>query len=131
MSNPADQIRRFVVLRHERGGDVHWDLMIEEDQHLATWRMDCAPQQITGQPVDLVRIYDHPLRFLTYRGPVQDGSGRVECADIGACHVGGSLTTGGTLVLSGRLLNGAFRLTAMGGSQWTLQATPSDDQQNE
>jgi len=120
VSESPGQPRRFVVLRHQRGPDVHWDVMIEDGDHLATWRMDRPPHEVAAEPVPLVRIQDHPLRFLTYTGPVQKDTGHVERADAGTCVFEGPLP-GGLARLSGRHLRGTFRLEPMGDSGWVLQ----------
>jgi len=120
VSESPGQPRRFVVLRHQRGPDVHWDVMIEDGDHLATWRMDRPPHEVAAEPVPLVRIQDHPLRFLTYTGPVQKGMGHVDQADAGTCVFEGHLP-GGLVRLSGQHLRGTFRLEPVRDSGWALQ----------
>jgi hypothetical protein len=62
--------KKFVIQKHSRGDDVHWDLMLEAGDVLETYRLAVPPEKITGKPVEAVKIFDHPLKFLTYEGSV-------------------------------------------------------------
>ena len=75
---------RYVIQKHTRGEDVHWDLMLEDNGRLTTWQVPVDPRTIlNGIPVKIVRIQDHDLRFLQYEGPVQNNTGKVKLADYG------------------------------------------------
>ncbi len=110
----------FVVQRHQTPHGVHWDLMIQQRDVLWTWRMDRQPSRIGDTPLTLEKIADHPLRFLTYEGPVQHHTGNVRIVDSGWV----SLTekTDGELVLvfDGVCLHGSRRLIRGDGAFWTL-----------
>jgi len=113
------------VLRHERGGDVHWDLMIADGGRLVTWRMD-GPPGGTGRTFGLVRIQDHPLRFLEYVGPVQGGTGRVERVDEGVCVImDGTIETGGVIEFRGRKMIGVH-LYSRKGDEWCLKRSKQE-----
>ena len=72
---------RFVVQEHETPKGIHWDLMLEQGDILMTFRLEETPQEANRHPIQAVKIFDHPLRFLSYEGPVQQGTGRVRIID--------------------------------------------------
>jgi hypothetical protein len=76
----------FVVLEHTTTEEVHWDLMLEDAGALLTWRLTCPPEEFGSGPVQAQRIFDHPLRFLTYEGAVQQNTGTVKRVDKGSCR---------------------------------------------
>jgi hypothetical protein len=75
--------KKFVIQQHTTPDGVHWDLMLKKDDCLWTWRLNVPPNQIKDQSITAERIADHPLQFLTYEGPVQNGTGNVKIADKG------------------------------------------------
>ena len=77
----------FVIHKHTRGDDVHWDLMIEEESCLKTWRLDNPPEKVAAGKTKATPIFDHDKKFLTYQGPVNNGTGTVELADSGTCEI--------------------------------------------
>src|SRR4030042_2459452 len=78
------EIKKFVIQQHSTARGVHWDFMLELGDILQTYRLDKAPQQLIQSPADAVKIFDHPLKFLTYEGPVNKGRGSVRIADFGS-----------------------------------------------
>lgn len=80
--NPKPK-KQFVIQQHTASDGIHWDLMLETDGTLWTWRLNTPPAEIKSEPIDAERIHDHPLRFLTYEGPVQNNTGHVQIADKG------------------------------------------------
>lgn len=114
-------VRRFVVQEHSTAREgVHWDLMIEQGPSLMTFRLELGPEAIGGEPVPAVRIFDHDLRFLTYEGPVQKGTGRVRIVDCGQCldfHPEKELLT---FLLQGQVLNGDVELRQIRDDMWHL-----------
>jgi len=114
-------VRRFVVQEHTTAREgVHWDLMIQQGPSLMTFRLELGPEAIGGEPVSAVHIFDHDLRFLTYEGPVQKGTGRVRIVDRGQClgfrQEQGLLAFG----LQGGVLNGDFELRQVCDDMWQL-----------
>ncbi|HBG28919.1 MAG: hypothetical protein A2Y10_16570 [Planctomycetes bacterium GWF2_41_51] len=79
--------RKFVIHKHTRETDVHWDLMIEWPDVLKTWRLDSPPEKLTNEKTKATPIQDHDKKFLTYQGPVNNGTGTVELADEGTCTI--------------------------------------------
>lgn len=75
---------RFVIQRHEKQGEpVHWDLMLESGGVLETYRIGIPPEQWSNELIEAGKIFDHPLKFLTYEGTVNNGKGKVEIVDAG------------------------------------------------
>lgn len=63
---------RFVLLHHTGAPDGdHYDLMLERDGTLATWRV--ASPALDGAR----RIQDHRRAYLDYEGPLSEGRGEV------------------------------------------------------
>ena len=83
---------RFVLLHHDcppAMGPSHWDLMLERNGALMTWRLREFP--VAGQDnksdaeiqLSAERIADHRLAYLDYEGPVSNNRGHVTRADQG------------------------------------------------
>ena len=110
---------RFVVQEHTTTDGVHWDLMLERGEVLETFRLEQPPEAASTGTIRATRIFGHPLRFLTYEGPVQKGTGRVKIADRGTCDVshGENVIS---LKLRGEVLQGGFTLSRMEGASWLL-----------
>ncbi|MEN8127501.1 MAG: DNA polymerase ligase N-terminal domain-containing protein [Planctomycetota bacterium] len=103
--------KQFVIQQHTTPEGVHWDLMLEADNTLWTWRLNVPPAEMGDEPIGAERIADHRLRFLTYEGPVQSNTGQVRIADKGTYtenRVGTAHPTCLTLELHGTILNGTY-----------------------
>lgn len=120
MDKSPDQ---FVVQRHTAADGTHWDLMLEARQVLWTWRISLPPEQMEQQPVLAERIADHPLRFLTYEGPVQKNTGQVQIADSGSMFMQREGEDHLILKLHGKILSGSFELIHQEQNQWILRRT--------
>ena len=122
-STPNNQIaqRRFVVLLHALPtGESHFDLMIEDGDALATWRVDSDPALVsTDRPVMCTRIDDHRPVYLDYEGPVSRNRGDVRRHDSGTCIVGD---------LSGSLIQIRFQGKHLIGDCELAQVESSRDQ---
>jgi len=82
------EMKRFVIQRHTRQDEpAHWDLMLESEGILETYRIGKPPEEWGKEPVEAVKIFDHPLKFLTYEGIVNKGKGTIAIADKGMCEV--------------------------------------------
>ena len=71
---------RFVILEHD-WPERHWDLMLEAETSLRTWRLG-APL-VPGADVAAESIGDHRLLYLDYEGPVSGNRGCVKRWDWG------------------------------------------------
>ena len=104
-----NESKKFVVQRHERQNEpTHWDLMLESGGILETYRVGEPPEQWGSNPIEAVRIFDHPLKFLTYQGIVNEGKGSVKIADSGTYNVLSQNKTLLTLEIAGATLKGEF-----------------------
>jgi len=117
---------RFVIQEHTTPEGVHWDLMIEKGGVLTTFRLSQSPENACNHAIEAVRIFDHPLRFLTYEGPVQKGTGRVRIVDRGTCRLLDENEDCMTLDLQGVLLQGSFTLTRLEGERWEFSPQRPD-----
>ena len=75
-----DGYKKFVIQEHTTADSAHWDLMLESGDILQTWRLSKNPDEIVNQSAEAVKIFDHPLKFLTYEGPVNKGKGHARPA---------------------------------------------------
>ena len=71
---------RFVVLKHI-ADTTHYDLMFERDGALRTFSTATDPR--AAGSCEAEEIFDHPLRFLDYEGPLRTAPGRVERVERG------------------------------------------------
>lgn len=76
----------FVILHHRQRDGDHWDLMIEQADGLATWRLDRYPKGETTT-IAARRIHDHRKAYLEYEGELSGGRGSVERVDGGRCRI--------------------------------------------
>jgi bifunctional non-homologous end joining protein LigD len=100
---------RFVVQRHERESQpVHWDLMLETGEVLETFRIDRPIEEWGKEPIKAEKIFDHPLKFLTYEGSVNKGKGKVTIADRGGYKILSKEENGMRVILDGGILKSKF-----------------------
>ena len=117
------QNKRFVIQRHTKGTDTHWDLMLEKDDTLQTWRLDAAPNELKQNIAHAIKIFDHDLKFLTYEGPVNKGKAKVQIADAGTYKIIQQCSEKIELNLNGKILKGIFILARIENDNW--QFTPN------
>ena len=92
--------------------------MLEAGGSLLTYRLDLPPKQLLGQQAAAMKIFDHPLKFLTYEGSVNKGLGSVRIADSGTYWVLDQSAKLLLLDLDGQILAGQFRLIHIDGNKW-------------
>lgn len=114
---------QFVIQRHTAADGMHWDLMLEAQQVLWTWRIPVPPEQMGQQPVLAERIADHSPRFLTYEGPVQKNTGQVQIADSGTMFMQRAGEDHLVLKLHGKILSGLYELIHQERNEWILRRT--------
>jgi DNA ligase D-like protein (predicted 3'-phosphoesterase) len=117
--------RTFVMHRHTQPNSVHFDFMLESDDHLLTWRVNTPPDQITDQPAQATKILNHPKKYLTYEGPVQNGTGEVAIVDKGSFALSKECKGKLEFELTGNILTGAFTLTQTSGDNWLIAKSNS------
>ena len=123
----TDPNNAYVIHEHVSGVDTHFDLMLESADSLRTWRLDTPPHKIQSQPVPATSIADHPKRFLTYEGPVQNGQGNVRIVDSGTYCSAEETCTQLKLTLAGRILKGTFTLTHIADDSWQFTRTDKNE----
>ncbi|MDH7598713.1 MAG: DNA polymerase ligase N-terminal domain-containing protein [Sedimentisphaerales bacterium] len=112
---------RFVIQQHDSlDQPTHWDLMFEVGDCLKTFRLASLPN--TTGPIDAVHIHDHPVRFLYYQGPVNQGRGQVRIVDSGTYKEIQKDRQIWIVEFSGRFLQGRYQLAHTLGGGWTVQA---------
>ena len=109
---------QFVIQKHTKSGNTHWDLMVQKGDFLQTWRLDKGPKQIPDTQAKAEKIFDHPLKFLTYEGKVNQGKGSVKIADKGTCEITAQSDGKIEMELAGEILKGEFTLTRITGNRW-------------
>ncbi len=72
---------RFVVLEHDHPV-LHWDLMLEADAVLQTWRL-AQPPALATSAIAATALPDHRVIYLDYEGPVSGERGTVQRWDVG------------------------------------------------
>ncbi len=129
--------KRFVIQEHQTSEDVHWDLMLEQDDVLTTFRLAvgrASPLALScedARPTRAERIFDHPLRFLWYEGPVQNGTGRVRIVDRGTWRLDDRRDECLTFHLHGQVLHGAFALVRTGQAEWRFERSDRNGRSGE
>jgi len=101
---------RFVIHKHTREGQVHWDLMIEFGDKLKTWRLENPPEKLATETTKATPIFDHDKKFLTYQCPVNNGKGTVEIVDEGNCTIELTAEINMKINFQGKILGEVFRL---------------------
>ncbi|GEM_PF-1079592 len=110
-------VARFVLLEHHWEG-VHWDLMLEQEGVLKTWRLPKNPLESPTMVVQ--RLPDHRLAYLDYEGPVSKNRGYVRRIDRGAYR--GQISPESVVVaLEGERLRGTVYLTKTGEEEWAFE----------
>ena len=114
---PDDQ-KKFVIQEHTTPDNIHWDLMLEQSGRLRTFRLDTPPGELLTQPAQAVKIADHPLKFLTYQGPVNKGAGNVRIVESGTYIAASTSAERIELNIDGHILKGNFLLDRIESKQW-------------
>ena len=75
----------YVILYHQQAASnpdlTHWDLMLEKDGTLRTWKVYQEPG--ADQQLSATLLPDHRLAYLQYEGPVSGDRGNVSQWDHG------------------------------------------------
>ncbi len=110
---------RFVILEHDHPV-LHWDLMLEVETALRTWRLAQVPT--AGVEIAALALTAHRLAYLDYEGPVSGGRGSVRRWDAGTFTATSSADEW-CIDLRGTRLQGEVRLRCASGPDWTFRLT--------
>lgn len=116
----SSEDKRFVIQKHTSPKGVHWDFMLEKEQILHTYRLDKSPRQVLRAGAEAEKIFDHPIKFLTYEGPVKNGQDSVCIAEAGTYRIIERSSSRIELELAGGTLKGKFVLAQIEGDSWRL-----------
>lgn len=105
---------------------THWDLMLEADGVLRTYRLDLPPEDLADRACTATQIHDHPLRFLTYQGGVNKGLGNARIVDSGTYQQIEDSGQSIRLDFNGEILRGEFSLARIKGDVWEFGPYRSD-----
>ncbi|WP_437192740.1 DNA polymerase ligase N-terminal domain-containing protein [Planctomicrobium sp. SH527] len=95
---------QFVILTHD-WPDLHWDLMLESNGILKTWRL--LSQPTAECVIEAVPIADHRIHYLNYEGPVSMNRGSVHRFEHGDYSEQPQALNAEPMIFSGNLqLNG-------------------------
>ena len=108
---------RFVILEHTHQG-IHFDLMLEVDGQLRTWRLDTPPEP--GRTLRAEPSFDHRLVYLEYEGPISHNRGHVRQWDAGTYSGDARGATLVSVELTGRRLCGRLELRRSAEAAWDL-----------
>lgn len=101
--------KRYVIQKHIKQNEpVHWDIMLEKSGILETYRCDLSPVELLNQTGNLVKIFDHEVRFLEYEGPVNKGLGKVCIEDHGFYKIISQEKNSTIINFNGQILKGSF-----------------------
>jgi hypothetical protein len=115
---PVNQVNRFVIQKHTSGKDTHWDLMLQVENTLKTYRLDKSPHQILHASANATEILDHQIKFLTYEGPVNQGKGNVCIVENGTYEIIHKGPECISLNLNGKTLIGRYNLKHIEDNNW-------------
>jgi len=106
-------------------------LMLETGDCLETYRVDAPPERWPQKPAAATRIFDHPVKFLTYQGSVNKGEGLVEIADAGSYQIVEQCETGRKIRFDGRVLKGEFVLVHTAGEKYEVGSVKNHKEMRE
>jgi hypothetical protein len=115
---------RYVILEHD-WPEPHFDLMLEDDDSLRTWRLESVPSPV--QEVSATKSFAHRKVYLDYEGPVSRNRGSVQQWDQGSfrweCDEPGLIR----VFVEGRRLRGVLEL--LGPERSVLSYSPARDEE--
>ncbi|MHC4618498.1 MAG: hypothetical protein ACYTEQ_12185 [Planctomycetota bacterium] len=92
--------------------------MFETGGVLQTYRLELSPRHLLHRAAAAVRIFDHPLKFLTYEGGLSEDKGFVQIEDSGTYQILDEDENFRRMQMDGRILNGLFTLTRIENDRW-------------
>lgn len=122
MSNSIP-LPRYVVLEHQWNG-VHYDLMLECQGKLRTWKL---MEPLTSGEQKATELPLHRLAYLEYEGPIAPSRGSVTRLAAGTYEGNAGLEDVIHLQLTGTL-RGAVQLQRVEFNNWKLIWLPDSEQ---
>jgi len=118
---------RFAILHHVNYEIEHWDLMLEHEGVLLTWKLPLEPIDRSMFPMPACRIKDHRVMYLDYQGPISGDRGEVTRVDGGLVVIERLSERECVCRLSEGRLAGRFHLlwTGEGPQDWLLEVLPT------
>lgn len=108
---------RFAILEHNHP-DLHWDLMLELEDTLKTFKLSSPPAYNTTMQIKLQP--DHRKLYLDYEGPISGDRGSVTRWDFGTFEWLMQEEHHMKVQLSGNKLTGVAELSLTTQDQWEL-----------
>lgn len=110
-------MRRFVILEHD-WPVLHYDLMLEQDGVLKTWRM---PGKLNTSEMVLEQLPDHRMEYLNFEGTLTGDRGSVQRIAAGQYTRLVTNETTWNITVQGSI-QGTLLLRHISGNQWLLTA---------
>ena len=111
---------RFVIQHHITKDQPHWDLLIEQRNDLATWRVLLDPKDWPGKTIPCQKTADHRRIYLTYEGPISNDRGDVQIFASGACRIRQVSEDLKHVALYGDNISGQMDLQHLHDDEWQL-----------
>ena len=107
---------RFVILEHDHPV-LHWDLMLEANSVLHTWRLAEAPAP--DRLIAATALGHHRIAYLDFEGPVSGNRGTVHRWDTGVFEeLPDSAPAVRKLQFQGARVRGVILLNQNDGDEW-------------
>lgn len=125
MKQTQKLIDSFVVLQHTDSQGVHYDIMLEKEGVLETWKAMNPPNYYACHPAFAQKIADHRTAYLAYEGEISGGRGKVTRWDKGTYKTIERTENRLTVYLTGQKGSGTFnfihRPVADNKDAWIIQ----------
>jgi hypothetical protein len=115
---------RYVILEHTHQG-VHFDLMLEVNGKLRTWRLASPPG--SGKSIAAEASFDHRLLYLDYEGPISGDRGHVRRWDTGTYEGVACAADLVVVALGGEKLRGRLELRLIQDQMWQCGFRPAQE----
>jgi hypothetical protein len=106
---------RFVLLWHETPAGYsrpsHFDLMLEEEDHLRTWALDALPR--VDAATEAAKLANHRPHYLDFEGEIGGARGLVRRVDHGTYEVIADAPERLVVRIAGAQLRGELTLAQM------------------
>ncbi len=121
--------QQFVIHIHSGYGPVHYDLMLQHGETLATWQLSQSPAELTSdEKIAAKKLQDHHIAYLSYEGPVSKDRGQVTVLDKGTYKFLSADDRHWEIEMNGKLLKGRFVIEQSGQApeEWAFRHRAKD-----